>query len=206
MTRAELIEQILRAVYGDQPRDDSSITPNLVNLYINQGTASAIRSQLKDSVNLDGVTYINNAFYFTYKNLPILQEENLLWKVELPQVPFGIGRNEGVANLRVKKNNKTSIDAIPISIAQKGYFYTMKNIPNRMVYYTEGKLAFIVSSTILNTFTASVTMISTGNSSDPNSTVSIPDDYIPFVIDYAVKALVASRGLPKDMNNDGEDI
>lgn len=205
MTRGELIEQVLRAVYGDQPRDDASITPNLVNLYINQGTAQAIRSQLKDSINVDGVTYINNAFYFTYKGLPISQEENLLWKVDLPQVPFGIGRNEGVANLRLKKDGKTSIDAIPISIAQKGYHYTMKKIPNRMLFYTEGKEAYILSSVNLNTYTASVTMISTG-SNNPSTTVSIPDDYIPYVIDYVVKALVASRGLPKDNNNDGEDI
>lgn len=205
MTRAELIEQILRAVYGEQPRDDASITPNLVNLYINQGTASAIRSQLKDSINVDGVTYINNSFYFTYKGLPITQEENLLWKISLPQVPFGIGRNEGVANLRIKKDGKTSIDAVPLSIAQKGYHYTMKKIPNRMLFYTEGKEAYVLSSVNLDTYTASVTMISTG-SNDPSSTVSIPDDYIPFVIDYAVKALVASRGLPKDNNNDGEDL
>ena len=88
----------------------------MVNLYINQGTASAIRSQLKDSVSLDGVTYINNAFYFTYKGLPIAQEENLLWKVDLPQVPFGIGRNEGVANLKIKKDSRTST-SISIKIA-----------------------------------------------------------------------------------------
>ena len=207
MVRYQLIEQILRAVYGDQPRDDSTITPNLVNLYINQGLALAVKTQYKESIQIDGVSYINNSFYTTYRNIPIVQEENLLWKLILPSVPIAIGRNEGVADLKLRgiNNGDQTIDGIPMSMSQKGYYYSMKRIPNRFLYYYEGKNLFILSSLLLNQYTGSVTIISGGgnDSTDINSELSAPDDFIPFIIDYAVKALLAMRQVPQDITNDG---
>lgn len=209
MTRAQLIEQILRAVYGDQPRDDSTITPNLVNMYINQGLAMAIKNQFKESLQIDGVSYINNSFYSTYRNIPISQEQNLLWKLKLPSVPMAIGRNEAVANLRlVDEDGREGIDAIPLNINQKGYNFSMRRIPNRLLYYYEGDYAYILSSLLLNKYKANVTMVSgggngSGSSADLNSELNATDDIIPFIIDYVVKALLASRQIPQDITNDG---
>jgi hypothetical protein len=209
MTRYQLIEQILRAVYGDQPRDDSVITPNLVNQYINQALAVAVKNQYKESLQIDGVSYINNSFYSTFKNLAIVQEQNLLWKVKLPSVPIAIGRNEGVANMRlVDAQGREGLDAIPLSINQKGYHYEMRRIPNRMLYYYEGDYLFILSSLLLNTYKANITMISgggsgSGSSADLNTELSAPDDFIAFIVEYVVKALMLTRQSPKDNTNDG---
>lgn len=209
MTRYQLIEQILRAVYGDQPRDDSTITPNLVNLYINQALALAIKNQYRESLQMDGVSYINNSFYSTYRNIPITQEQNLLWKLRLPTIPMAIGRNEAVANLRlVDAQGREGIDAIPMNINQKGYNYSMRRIPNRLLYYYEGGYAYILSSLLLNQYTANITMVSgggtgSGSASDLNSELNATDDIIPFIIDYVVKALLASRQIPQDLTNDG---
>lgn len=209
MTRYQLIEQILRAVYGDQPRDDSTITPNLVNMYINQALAVAIKNQYKESIQLDGVAYINNSFYSTYNGLQITQHQNLLWKVELPSVPIAIGRNEAVANLRlVDSKGNEGLDAIPLSINQKGYYYSMRRIPNRLLYYYEGNNAFILSSLLLNQYTANVTIVSgggsgNGSSADLNSELAAPDDMIAFIVEYVVKALLATRQMPQDITNDG---
>ena len=208
MTRYQLIEQILRAVYGDQPRDDSTITPNLVNQYINQGLALAVHNQYKESLQIDGVSYINNSFYSTYKNIPIVQDQNLLWRVQLPSVPLAIGRNDAVADVRLVKDNNEGIDGIPLSINQKGYQFTMKRIPNRFLYYYEGDKLFILSSLLLNLYTANITLISGGgagnnSTTDLNSTLNAPEDIIPLIVEYVVKALMAMRQVPQDITNDG---
>lgn len=204
MTRQALIEQILRQVYGGQPSDDSSITYNLVNQYINQGIGLAVKQNYKDSIQLDGIGYVNNSFYTTFKNLSIAKDENFLWKIVLPEVPMGIGANEGMSNLRLKNSSgNVSFDCIPLTINQKGYVRGMKVIPNKLLYYVEGGNALILSSLTLNQYTATVTLISGGDSSNLSSTLNVPADYIPVITNYVMQALILERKQPQDQTNDG---
>jgi hypothetical protein len=204
MTRQHLIEQILREVYGAQPSDDSAITYNLVNQYINQGIGLAVKQNYKDAIQFDGVGYVNNSFYTTYKGLAITLDQNNLWRVSLPQVPIAIGKTEGVSNLILKDpNNLLSIDCIPLSINQKSYATSMRAIPNRTLYYTEGDKAFIISTNILIGYTVNATLISGGDSSNLSSSLNVPDDYIPVIVNYVTQMLVNSRKQPLDQSNDG---
>jgi hypothetical protein len=206
MTRQALIEQILRNVYGEQPTQDSDITPNLVNIYINQGIGVAVKQNYKDSVQFDGIGYVNNSFYTTFKGLGISQNENFLWEITLPQVPLAIGTNEGVSNLRFKSaDGKVSIDAIPLSINQKAYAQSMRAIPNKVLYYIEGNNAYILTAILLSEYTSSVTLISGGDSTNLNSVLNVPDDYIPVIMNYVIQLLMAERKAIKDIANDGSD-
>jgi len=205
MIRIQLIEQILREVYGTQPTDDSSITYNLVNQYINQGIGLAVKQNYKDAIQIDGLGYVNNSFYTTFKGLTITQDETFLWKATLPQVPIAIGQNEGVSNLKVKDNTGKllGIDCIPLTINQKSYAASMRAIPNRVLYYTEGNTAFLMTTLILNQYTLNATIISGGDSTNLNSQLNIPDDYIPTVIQYVSQLLMVERKQPQDQINDG---
>jgi len=203
MTRQQLIEQILREVYGGQPSDDASITPNLVNQYINQGIGLAVKQNYKEAIQLDGVGYVNNSFHTTFKGLTISKDENFLWRLTLPEVPMGVGQNEGVSNLRLKNGDgQISLDCIPLSINQKGYASTMKTIPNKLLYYTEGSTAYILSTLTLSQYTATATLVSGGDSS-LTSTLNVPADYIPTITAYVIQALMIERKQPQDQTNDG---
>jgi hypothetical protein len=208
MVRQALIEQILRDVYGGQPTDDAAITPNLVNQLINQGIGVAVKQNYKDAIQLDNVGYINNSFYTTFKGLVITQDENFLWKLELPQIPLAIGQNEGVSNLVLRDplDKTVGINLIPLSMNQRAYASSMKTIPFSTLYYIEGKYAYILSSLTLSAYKASVTMISGGNSNDLSSNLNVPDDYIPSIIAYVVGILSNQRKQPKDLANDGVDM
>jgi hypothetical protein len=204
MTRNQLIEQIIRQVYGAQPNDDASITPNYVNQLINQGIGVAVKQNYKDSVQFDGIGYVNNGFYTTFKGLTIAQDENFLWKVVLPEVPMGIGQNEGVANLKIKDSNGlVGIDCIPLSLNQKSYAPSMRQIPDRLLYYTEGNIAYILSTMILSQYTVSATLISGGDSTSLSSTLNVPADYIPTIVQYVTQLLMIERKQPQDQTNDG---
>lgn len=207
MTRSQFIEQILRQVYGGYVQEDSSITPMLVNQYIDQAIAFAAKTNYKENASLEGVGFVNNSFYTTFKDIAISRDENGLWKLTLPQVPVGVGANEGISTLQLKNSqNQISQPCIPLTENQKTYFQSLQNLPFKTLYYVEGNLAYLVSNLTLSNYTATVTLISGGNSSDLNSNLNVPGDYVPIMIDYIQKQLLLMKSTPKDLANDGQDI
>lgn len=46
--------KILREVYGDMPSDDSVITPNLVNVWLNEGIGLAVKKNQSENIQLEG--------------------------------------------------------------------------------------------------------------------------------------------------------
>lgn len=207
MTRRTYIEKILRNIYGDFPNDDSSITFNLVNIWLNEGIGLAVRQNQKDNISIDGISYVNNSFYTTYKNRSITQDENLIWKITLPEIPIAIGRNEGISVLQIKDSNgQLTLPLIPLSENQRGYYQTMRPIPNKILYYYEGLFVYVVSTLLLNLYTASVTMISGGDFTNLDSELNVPQDYMPVIDAYVGKMLMQERFVPQDLADDGVDI
>jgi len=207
MTRKTFIERILRQIYNGQPSDDSSITYNLVNEWLNDAIGSVVKKNYTDSIQLDGIAYINNSFYSTWTNLEIVAEivDNVTYSVGLPVIPYGIGKNEGVATLQFVGDKKTSQTAIPLSMNQVAYIEQLRPIQNKIVYWIENQNIYIKSSIPLTSYKATVRMISGGDSVDLNSTLIVPDDYVPFIVEYIRGQLAFERSRPIDTSNDGVD-
>ena len=207
MTRNAFIERILRQIYNGQPSDDSSITYNLVNQWLNDAIGAAAKKNYTDNIQIDGVSYINNSFYTTFKNLDIYAEtvDNFTYRVDLPSIPVALGRNEGVATLQFVGDKKTSQTAIPLSINQIAYQELLRPIQNKIAYWIEGDNIYVKSSIPLTSYKATLRMVSGGDSTDLDSTLIIPDDYMPVVIDYIKNQLVFEKSRPIDQSNDGVD-
>ena len=90
MTRRTYIELIRRQIYNSFPADDATITVGLVNKWLDLGIAAAAQKNYTDNQKIEGISYINNSFYTTFKNLSISNDGNGIWKVTLPQIPFRI--------------------------------------------------------------------------------------------------------------------
>jgi hypothetical protein len=207
MTRNAFIERILRQIYNGQPSDDSSITYNLVNQWLNDAIGAAAKKNYTDNIQIDGVSYINNSFYTTFKNLDIYAEtvDNFTYRVDLPSIPVALGRNEGVATLQFVGDKKTSQTAIPLSINQIAYQELLRPIQNKIAYWIEGDNIYVKSSIPLTSYKATLRMVSGGDSTDLDSTLIIPDDYMPVVIEYIKGQLVFEKSRPIDQSNDGVD-
>lgn len=207
MTRYIFIERILRQLYNGQPSDDSNITFQLVNQWLNDGIGVAVKKNYTESIQMDGVAYINNAFYTSFKGLSVVAvgNEGQTYQVALPQIPIGIGKNEGIAMLQFVDSNisKTSHTAVPLSMNQVAYFDSMRPVQNKILYWNEGQVVNIKSSIILSKYTANVKMISGGDSTDLSSTLLIPDDYIPVIVEYIKAQLAFEMSRPIDVTNDG---
>ena len=204
MLRKVIIEQISRLIHNGLYSDDTDISDNLINLYVNQGVAIAAKNNYKEAIQLDGIGYINNSFYTTYKGISVVSDEENLWTLPLPQIPIAIGRNEGISRLLFKNSqNNLSFDAIPLPANQLAFTRSMRPIPNKILYYSEGGDAKVITAINMTEYKASVTMISGGDSTNMNSTINLPDDAIPAVIDYVMKLLVSELKMKADNTNDG---
>jgi len=208
MTRKVYIEMIRRAIYGGQPSDDATITVNLVNKWLNFGIAAAAKENNKQNIAIDGINYVNNSFYTTFKGIEVTKDEQFLWKVELPQLPLGIGTSDGISSLVFKdsQTGQRSYNVVWLSQNQLSYQKGMRAIPNKVLAYSEGGYVYALSTIQLSQYTASVTMISGGDGTDLNSTINVPDDYFPLVVDYLKQQLMSSLSVSVDSANDGRDV
>jgi hypothetical protein len=207
MTRYALIERVLRQIYNGQPSDDSNITYNLVNQWLNDAIGMAVKKNYTDSIQMDGVAYINNSFYTTFTNIDINAEpvDTVTYSIDLPIIPYALGRNEGVAMLQFVGDKKTSQTAIPLSMNQVAYIEQLRPIQNKILYWIEGKNIYVKSSIPLTQYKATLRLISGGDSTDLDSTLIVPDDYMPMVIEYIKNQLAFEKSRPIDQSNDGVD-
>lgn len=205
MTREQYIERVLRKFYGGYIPQDSETTFLLVNNILMDAIGVAAKTNYTDALKIDGIGYVNNSFYTTFKDIAVMQDENFLWKLTLPQIPIGIGYNEGVANLRFKSSDGlVSLDGIPLSINQQGYSATQRTVPNKVLYYSQGQYCYALTTIQLSQYTASVTMVSGGDSTDLGSELNVPSDYFPIMQSYIITQLL-EKMQPQDGANDGVD-
>lgn len=207
MTRKIFIERILRQIYNGQPSDDSSITFNQVNQWLNDAIGLVVKKNYTESIQMDGVAYINNSFYTTFTGLDISPEtvDNVTYSVDLPVIPYSLGRNEGIATLQFVGDKKTSQTAIPLSMNQVAYIEQLRPIQNKILYWNEGDKIFVKSTIPLSNYKATLRLISGGDSSDLASTLVVPDDYVPMIVEYIKGQLAFERSRPIDQSNDGVD-
>ena len=205
-TRRVYIEKILRQIYGGYPTDDSEITFNLVNVWLNEGIAAAAHQNYNESIKVDGVSYINNSFYTTFNDISFSKDSLFVYSATLPQVPVGLGKNEGINDLRFKMpDGSYSYSAIPLSQNQKGYSDMLPPVPNKIMYWYEGNMLYAKSTLPLNTMLTKTTMVSGGDSSNLDSIINVPEDYFDFITQYIDRNLMLSRNQPVDAQNDGAD-
>ena len=208
MTRRFFIQRTLRQIYGGEPSDDATITTNLVNGWLNDAIGVAAKTNYTDALKLDGIAYVNGGFYTTYKNLSVVEDEQFLYKITIPHIPFGIGQNEGVSTLVFKDSSSRQISnpVIWLTEAQRAFYKSMRPIPNKISAYQESEFIYVISTLMLTPYTAQVCMISGGDSTDLNSTLNVPADYFPIMVEYIKQQLMFERGVPVDDTNDGRDM
>lgn len=208
MTIRAFIESVRRQIYGGQPPSEASVTIGLVKNYLPDAIGLAAKANYKDSIAIDGIAYINNSFYTTFKGLAITEDEQFVWRVTLPQIPFGIGTSDGVPILVIKDNESRQIsdNVVWLSEAQRSFNKGMRTIPNKILAYSESKYIYIQSTLILQDYTAQVTMVSGGDLSDISNELNVPADYIPIMRDYLYQKFMQQRMTPQDVVDDGSDI
>ena len=206
LTREQYIEQIRRQIYGGQPNDDAEITVSLVNQLLNQGIGYAAQKCYQDNLKIEGIASVNNGFYTTFKGIAVTKDENFLWRITLPEVPPGIGVTEGISSLVFKSDtNQISYPVLLMTMNQQTISKGMRAIPNKLIGYQQGAYVYVLSTIQLNQYTATATVISGGDSTDLDSILNVPPDYLNFVTEFLKQQLNFERFQPVDEKADGLD-
>jgi hypothetical protein len=207
MTRRTYIERVRRLIYNGLPADDATVTVGLVNNYLNDAIAIAAKTNYTDTLKLDGIACVNNSFYTTFKSLSVVEDEQFLWRVTLPEIPVGIGSNEGVSTLifRDYESRQLSSPVVWLTENQLSFQRGMRTIPNKILAYPQGQYIYVMSTLTLSDYTANITMVSGGLSTDLDSILNVPGDYFPVMQDYIIKNLLMEQAQPVDATNDGLD-
>ena len=208
MTKRAYIERVRRLIYGGQPPSEANITVGLVANYLNDAIAIAAKTNYTDNLKLEGIASVNNSFYTTLKSLAVTSDEQFLWKISLPQIPVGIGGIEGISKVIFKdsSSNQLSYPVVLLTENQVSFQRGMRAIPNKLLAYPEGEFVYVMSTLLLSDYTAQVTMVSGGSSTDLDSTLNIPADYFPIMTEYLKAQLMFQRNVPQDLQNDGTDV
>jgi hypothetical protein len=88
---------------------------------------------------------------------------------------------------------------------QVAYQELLRPIQNKILYWIEGKNIYIKSAIQLTSYKATIRMVSGGDSTDLESTLIVPDDYVPMIVEYIKGQLAFERSRPIDTANDGVD-
>jgi hypothetical protein len=209
MNRYSFLERNLIQIYGGFPTDDAEVNFDLLNAWLPDAIGTAAKTCYKEAVQLDGIGYVNNGFYSTFSGIAITTDDtdNLCYKLTLPEIPVGIGRNEGVSALRFKDSSGfVSLTTIFLSMNQQAYADSMRPIPNKILAWPEGNTIRMKTALQLFNYTGVVKMISGGDGADLNSELNVPPDYFPIMVEYLKQQLMAQRSVKQDTTNDGLDM
>jgi hypothetical protein len=205
MTRSVLIEQIRRMYYGGIPSDDANLTENEVNQYINQAIAYFAKVNYTESIKVDDIETVGDAFYSTFKNLAIVKDNDTgYYSTTLPHPPLGLSRGYGISTVTFPVNTGLAKAPIPISPRELDYIQQVKTPPSKIFYWAEGnKLWFRSYVNLVGKF-AIVRMV-TAENSDKTAELNVPPEFISDMINWIMNQLRIRKQMPEDTTSDGLD-
>lgn len=205
MTRNELIAQIRRMYYGGMPSEDANLRPLEVNQLINEAIAYIAKINYTDSIKLDGVETVSDAFYSTFKNLSILKDNDTgYYYTTLPHPPLGLSRGYGISTVTFPVNTGLAKAPTAVSPREVDYLEQIKLPPSKIFYWAEGDKLWFRSYTNLVGKFAIVRMVSHENS-DLTAELNVPGEYIPDIISWVMSQLTVRKQMSGDVIREGID-
>ena len=199
-------EQILTSYYKGVRSDDSSYSLKFVASMVAQEVAVMARKNAFENSNNGDVTYANDSFTSTFKNVPVLVDPVTKDKYSvLPSIPTALPNNQEIVSVSInKKNSKTFI---PIKTKDRFAQAFLPCIRGVVYYYIEdGKLFYDnADGFIFNNVTLSmVGAAPSGNILDAQ--LNIPKNYESEIIDKVINRLLTLSRIGTDYTNDGDSI
>jgi len=205
-TYGYISEQILTTYYKGIRNDDSQYSLRHIASMVAQEVAIMARKNAFENGNNGDVTYINDMFISTYKNVAVSTDPVSLDKyAALPAVPTALPNNQEIVS--VSLNKKTNKTFIPMKNKDRFAQSFLPNIKGVVFYYIEdGKIYF--DNPCNYQFTA-LTIKMAGSLPSGNildAQLNVPKNYESEIIDKVLQRLLSVSRLSQDLTNDGDGI
>lgn len=204
-TRGQYCEAIQRALSGGFVSDDTELTIPLINFYLNSAIGYAIKSSYKDEIQLNGAENVADGFYATFNNLNITKDNSTGWySISLPQQTVGVGVGWDISSFLMVKGSGAKLFGYPIAQKEIAFLYTNPKGCKDVYFWVVKDKMNIYSCDDITKYKGIVTML-VSQSTDMDSTISVPDGYMPLIIEYLIKTLGIMTNMTIDVSSDGVD-
>ena len=205
-TYGYISEQILTTYYKGIRNDDSQYSLRHVASMVAQEVAVMARKNAFENSSNGDVTYMNDTFITTYKNVNVLTDNVSNEKYcDLPATPVALPNNQEI--VAVSLNTKTNKQFIPIKNKDRFMQSFLRPIKGIVYFYAEnGRLYFDNPENFQFT---KITLkmagaLPSGNILD--APLNIPKNYESEIIDKVLNRLLTMSRLGQDLTNDGDSI
>lgn len=205
LTRRAICEQIQRRLANGTPSADFEPVIDEINSWLNHGIPAAALKSYADSVQLDGVESVPDGFYVTFRKIPVSMEDGIgLFKASLPATPYGMPRGYDISAAWLMTSGRLGQSMIRIDEKHIGMYRDMPRPMNSILFWVEGATMYIDSPIDLSSKVLAIRMAAaTGELDDP---ISMPPDYLGYLIEYVMRNFAPSVNQPQDTVNDGQNI
>jgi hypothetical protein len=186
-----LCEEIKRILDGQNDAPDSKFTMAEIAVHVNQGLAVAIKENLYENSQIDGLTYVDDQFIFDYRNIAIVSGSAMI-----PEAVVGLPRMRGFVS--VSNSNGTGSEFIPVQAKDVFLQTGTKPIKNKTLYYIKGAIMYFIGGT--DVF-VDMSLVAPAYKNMLDYIV-IPPDVQAKVIQYVIKTLGVSVNRGEDNVND----
>jgi hypothetical protein len=212
MIRKEICELIQRRLAGGDPTDDFPVTLQEINLWLDQAVAASAMRNYADSVNVDGIEFVGDAYYTTFKNI-VLARDSVTRDFfgTLPAMPVGVPRGHDISAAHLQITLPApglSAPLVRMNPQQLSFAHTLPYPSLTPRYWVEGNQIYVrgFDGTDYTGRSITIRMIGSAGRRLLTDELLIPSDYLPFVIEYIMKNFLPTQNGPKDTINDGNDI
>lgn len=204
-TRQQLIDRILRFYYDGIPDEDSQITNNEVDLYINDAIATVMNKQAMDDYNITGIMSVPDGYVTTYTiPTPSLNNSTGFYQSTLPHPPMGSIGESSISGVFFGGNRGQSKPILYIRPSEVDYFAFMPKPPQAAFYWIEGSSIYFWCRTDITHITDYIYVRMATNVQSSNSTVlNIPPDAVELVFNDVIQKLLPRKNIRQDNIIDG---
>lgn len=203
-TYRKLAEETRNTFYSGQPSDDASFSLRHFAELIANEVAFFARQNAFENSNMGEVTYANDSFTVTYKNLAVLTDSVLQTRYTvLPDIPASLPNNAEI--VRVWPVGVTKKEIIPMKGKDKGVQDLLEPLRNFALYYPDGANIYYDNYTAYNFSAVNMSLVAAVPQGDLlSATLNLPRNYQTLAMDRVLQKLDPKRFV-KDLINDSVD-
>lgn len=206
LSTQNMIDRVIRAYYQDYASEESTLTNNIVQLYINDAVAMALSNAMQKNYVVTGIQSVPEGFMSTFIINSFTKDENTgFYSADLPHPPIGVPENSSVAGVffgGVKGQSRPVLEVKPNEV---DYFRFMPTPPQAAFYWMESGTIYLWLRTNLPSTTLLYVRMATHVPTDLNAPMNIPPDAVDFVFNYVMQQLMKGKANTGDSVLDGKD-
>jgi hypothetical protein len=206
-TRQQLIDRILRFYYDGYPDDQSEISNNEVDLYINDAIATVMNKQAMDEYNITGIMSVPEGYITTYTiPTPSLSDTTGFYNSTLPHPPMGLPGESGVVGVYFGGGWGQSKPILHVKPQEVDYFSFMPMPPQATFYWIENSNIYFWCRTDLTHISDTIYIrMATNVQSSNSATLNIPPDAVELVFQDVIQKLLMRKNIKSDNLVDGKE-